>query len=489
MTHAPRILIDEPAPARSPTPFVPVDPKGQTAARRAAEPTQDLEAEQALIAAALLDSEALKVLRSVPPTSFHDERHRLIAAAVARLDDRDVDLVTVRAALEDAGELVRVGGASYLSSLVDVLPDAAHATAYAERVLRLATEREALEALQIAAATWQPENLDRVEAAIRRVREMRTAPSVPSMRVVTWGELRSAELPAKPYLIEPWLRRRDQVLVFAKAGVGKSYWCKTLAVAIVHGIEVFGWKPRKGRVCYIDGEMDAAELRMRLLAIAAGMGVEIPDDGIMIVSRDYLALKQQRLPYMTDAATRDLFLRLIPEDADLVIYDNLSCLIGGEENDAAAMDNLIDFVLRLRGRGQAGIYVHHAGRSGEQRGSTRRVDILDTVVRLEALDEENDRFHVRWDKHRGFSHRDCPEFILELVLDKDPNSGHVIKAEWVQTGIEDERLTRLVAVYRTLQDADPKGKAPTVRDLGTELGMGKTTVAKWLDRARRRGLL
>lgn len=315
------------------------------------------------------------------------------------------------------------------------------------------------------------------------------APVRGPLRAVSWGELRRANLPPKPHLIEPVLRRRDQVLVFAKAGVGKSYFCLTLAAAVVAGVEVFGWKARRGRVCYLDGEMDAGELKMRISAIAAGMGVELPDDALVVISRDYLAFVQQRLPYMTDAETRDLYLRLIPEDVDLVIYDNLSCLIGGEENDSAAMDGLIDFVLRLRGRGQTGIYVHHAGKSGDQRGSTRRVDVLDTVIRLEAPGESDDRFQVLWDKHRGFSRRECPEFALELMLEKDPNTNHVITAEWVQTGIEDEQITRLCAVFRALKEGHPDGKVPTVRELAGELNSSKTRVGVWLQRARERGLL
>ena len=40
------------------------------------------------------------------------------------------------------------------------------------------------------------------------------------------------------------------------------------------------------------------------------------------------------------------------------------------------------WLLRLRRQGVAVLLVHHAGRSGNPRGTSKREDVLDTVIQL-----------------------------------------------------------------------------------------------------------
>ena len=65
-------------------------------------------------------------------------------------------------------------------------------------------------------------------------------------------------------------------------------------------------------------------------------------------------------------------------DAKLVVFDNISTLFGaGPENEAEAWGPAQDLLLGLRRRGVAVLLVHHAGKSGAQRGTSRREDVLD----------------------------------------------------------------------------------------------------------------
>jgi hypothetical protein len=94
---------------------------------------------------------------------------------------------------------------------------------------------------------------------------------------------------------------------------------------------------------------------------------------------------------------------------ELLILDNLSSLGGGiDENDNSALDGQLRWLTKLRHRGYAVLIIHHAGKSGDQRGASRREDILDTTIKLEELKEEElpaDRegatFDMEFTKTRG----------------------------------------------------------------------------------------
>jgi len=68
---------------------------------------------------------------------------------------------------------------------------------------------------------------------------------------------------------------------------------------------------------------------------------------------------------------------------ELIILDNLSSLSGGvDENDNSALDQFLQFLVGVRHRGYAILMIHHAGKSGSQRGASRREDLLDTSIEL-----------------------------------------------------------------------------------------------------------
>jgi AAA domain len=71
------------------------------------------------------------------------------------------------------------------------------------------------------------------------------------------------------------------------------------------------------------------------------------------------------------------------DGADLVILDNLSTLFpNGSESASDAWVPMQNWLLKLRRRGVAVLFVHHAGTNGRQRGTSRREDVLDTVIAL-----------------------------------------------------------------------------------------------------------
>ncbi|AKM84626.1 MAG: Replicative DNA helicase [candidate division Kazan bacterium GW2011_GWA1_50_15] len=141
-------------------------------------PPQNLDAEQSLLGAMLLDKETMaRVVDVVRPEDFYDERHGFVFGAMRELYDshRPVDLVTVTEVLANQGNLERVGGASKLAALTTGTPSAAHAAQYAEIVANKATLRRLISAasmigeLAFKETANLDETLDRAEQALFNV--------------------------------------------------------------------------------------------------------------------------------------------------------------------------------------------------------------------------------------------------------------------------------------------------------------------------------
>lgn len=84
----------------------------------------NLEAEQSVIAAVLLDNDCLDVFTRLKPSHFYTPAHRTIYEAICYLTNHNVavDLVTLSERLKNTGKLEAVGGNEYLTSLMDIIP-------------------------------------------------------------------------------------------------------------------------------------------------------------------------------------------------------------------------------------------------------------------------------------------------------------------------------------------------------------------------------
>ncbi|HXC61863.1 MAG TPA: DnaB-like helicase N-terminal domain-containing protein, partial [Nitrospiria bacterium] len=115
-------------------------------------PPQNLEAEQSVLGAILLDNPALnKALEILAPDDFYKDAHRRIFSAVLDLNERNevIDLITITEHLRQKNELEQVGGAAYLAALVNSVPTAAnirfhskiiHEKALLRNLIQIATE-------------------------------------------------------------------------------------------------------------------------------------------------------------------------------------------------------------------------------------------------------------------------------------------------------------------------------------------------------------
>lgn len=100
-------------------------------------PPQNIEAEQSVLGSLMLDKNVIvSVADMLQPDDFYRNIHAEIYQAMLGLYEKNepIDLVSLTNVLKDKGQLEEIGGAGYLTSLVNIVPTAAHVVHYAKIV-------------------------------------------------------------------------------------------------------------------------------------------------------------------------------------------------------------------------------------------------------------------------------------------------------------------------------------------------------------------
>lgn len=202
--------------------------------------------------------------------------------------------------------------------------------------------------------------------------------------VLTADEMKSLEVPEREYIVRPFLPTSSLSMIYAERGLGKTWLTLSMCVAISHGDDFLSYEvPKERTVLYIDGEMALYDLKSRVVALDAE-----PNENLLLMPSERL-FKYDRPLNINDPDDQGRIEAVIQDlinegrGPDLVVFDNLSSLSGGvDENDNSALDALLRWLVSLRHRELAILLVHHAGKSGDQRGASRREDLLDTSIRL-----------------------------------------------------------------------------------------------------------
>jgi len=271
------------------------------------------------------------------------------------------------------------------------------------------------------------------------------APAKRKLVAVTMEDLIRRDLPPRENILSPWLPKAGLAMIYAKRGVGKTYVALGIAHAVATGGRFLNWTaPKPRRVLYLDGEMCASAMQQRLREIEAGSNNELPGaDYLRFITPD---LQETGIP---DLATEDgqQAVEEWLEDIDLVILDNLSTLCRwGKENEAESWLPVQDWALQLRRRGISVLFIHHAGKGGQQRGTSRREDVLDTVIALRPPPEyEPDRglcVECHFEKARTLVGSDVSPF--EITYETRDGAAH-----WTTRGLEDARKQMVAGLFKS----------------------------------------
>lgn len=267
-------------------------------------------------------------------------------------------------------------------------------------------------------------------------------------------------------LLDPILPEKGLAMLYAARGTGKTLVALCIAFAVATGGQFLKWRaPRPRRVLLIDGEMPAATLQERLAGIiAASPNVVFDPANIKILANDLI--EDGGIGNLASAEVQAEIDQWL-EGIDLLVLDNLSSLTAViRDNDAESWGPIQEWLLRLRRRGISVLIVHHAGKGGQQRGTSRREDVLDTSISLRRPSDycptEGARFEIHLEKARGVHGDAARPFEARMETRGDA-------AVWTVRELEDANQARVKALI---------DDGLSVRDIADETGISKSTVQR-----------
>ena len=165
-------------------------------------PPADMAAEEAVLGAMLLSKDAIAdVVESLRVEDFYRPAHATVYSAILDLyaKGEPADAVMVAGELTKSGEIARIGGASYLHTLVSMVPTAANASYYAEIVSERAVLRRMVTAgtrivqMGYAAEGEVYDLVDRAQAEVYDLTSGRTSEDYSPLRDIFDGTLNEIE--------------------------------------------------------------------------------------------------------------------------------------------------------------------------------------------------------------------------------------------------------------------------------------------------------
>lgn len=299
-------------------------------------------------------------------------------------------------------------------------------------------------------------------------------PSGPRVAAVMVNEFVRMDLPERKVLLSPWLPEQGLAMVHAERGIGKTFFALSCAYAVATGGEFLSFKaPESKNVLYIDGEMPAPAMQERLLQLKLSQPAD--EVRMKIITPD-LQPKDQGSINLSDS-TFQAALSLDVEWADLIVVDNISTLVrGGKENESESWLPVQEWALRQRAEGRSVLWVHHSGKGGTQRGTSRREDVLDTSIGLKRPPDYSPElgavFEVHFQKSRGFTGEDAQPLEVSLEIDERG------KQTWHYRSLESSTYDRCCDL------ANEKLKN---HEIAQELGVNKSTVSRHVKKGKAQG--
>lgn len=244
------------------------------------------EAEEAVLGSLLIDPDAvIKVASFLEPDDFYREKNAWIYQAVLHLHERrePADFVTLVDELERRNQLQEVGGAAYITSLINSVPTAVYVEHYAHIVERTATLRRLIGAAgQIATLAYEEaddinEVVDRAEQIIFNVSERRVRRDLAPVREVMHDVVDRIDflhrhrgdvlgVPSGFTKLDKLLggfQKSDLIILAARPSVGKTSLALNFALNAA--------RRHKKVVGFFSLEMSAEQLVQRLLAVETGI--------------------------------------------------------------------------------------------------------------------------------------------------------------------------------------------------------------------------
>ncbi len=411
-------------------------------------PPQNIEAEQFILGAVLLENEALAAaIENLSPNDFYKEAHKKIFIAMLDLYEKNepIDLITLTEQLNRKEHLEEIGGASYLSALVSLVPTAANAKYHSKIIKEKATLRNLIStATGIITMSYDAEHdinelLDLAETKIFNISEKMVKQSYVHVRDVLKDTIEMVDkLYNKKELITglptgfidldeatTGFHPGDLVVIGARPGMGKTAFCLNIvtnaAIEEKRPIGVFSLEMTKEqlvlRMICSEAEVDSKAVRSgyhskedyRKLVNAAGRLADAPiyiDDTFNSVLD--IRAKARRLK--------------AEHGLGMIVIDYLQ-LMGGVGSHVAREQVISDISRSLKALAKdlsvPVIVISQLNRSCEMRGENKRPMVAD-LRESGAIEQDADTilFLYRDDYYKL---KDAKKGVAELIIAKQRN--------------------------------------------------------------------
>lgn len=444
------------APIRSP--LSPAATAGSVNApgKRLRTPPHNLDAERALLGAIMLKPDAMHdVSVTIYPDSFYADKHRDIFRAILDLFSKGdpIDLLTVSHLLSERHVLDRVGGASYLTELIDAVPAAGNAHYYAGLVQQKAMLRGLIAAAdEIAELGFSnPEDVDAVlDIAEKRVYQITQSPTTQKFVALkdslgeAWERLEhlhntkeetrgvKSGFPALDNLLAGF-QKSDLIILAARPSVGKTSFVLDIArnAAVKHGAKVGFFSLEMGAQQLVD-RMMAAEAKVDAWKLRTG---KLTSDTEFALVQEAMARLAEAPIHIDDQPGNNILKmrsaarRLKNEyGLDLIIVDYLQLMMPTQSRSSDSMVQQVTEISRslknlARELDVPVIALSQLSRAVEQRGGKPRLSDLRDSGSIEQ-DADVVMFIHREDKNNPNSDR---QNIAEILVEKHRNgpTGHI----------------------------------------------------------------
>lgn len=357
-----------------------------------------LEAEEFLLSCCLLDGVDVvtRCLQAgIRAGAFYDTKHGLIYDSILRLfgASKPIDVSIVAEELKTAGQLDQVGGYAFLSQVSSRIPTTAQAGYFIEKVREQALLREIIRTAAgvVEDAYGFSGEIDEFAGAVGQRVMAVTGDRTGLPPIMSDAQLRAAELPEPPMLIEGVMHMGRRVLLLAPSKASKTWTSMDISVSVASGKPWLGFKTHQARVLHIDLELPTWDVKKRREKLCELKGIKEVPQGIDWWSLDgYQRSIDELLPLITARAPLGKYGLIVIEPAYVILGDR-------DENDNADVTNFMNRLAWLaRMTGAAVLCTHHFAKGdaskkeakdrGSGAGAWSRAP--DTGIVLTPLDED-----------------------------------------------------------------------------------------------------
>jgi KaiC/GvpD/RAD55 family RecA-like ATPase len=302
------------------------------------------------------------------------------------------------------------------------------------------------------------------------------------------------QIPRPKRFLLPWLSEGSLTLIYGPRGVGKTWLCLLVAITLtreeIENLEIGTWQPKhKTGVLYVDGEMNNWELQDSIKSLSLPLSPEDKKNPLMILSAHDYVERGERSLTLAEKQMQEAIYKILQENKQIkiLILDNAAALTPGlRENIKDDWDPVNQWLISLRHLGVATILIHHAGKGGQQRGTSGREDAMDTIIKMDypkKYDQSQDYawFKIAFEKSRNLQPGDSKkQFTLRIV--EHPDGGLTWQEEEEAGGKKDgeEKQKQILAAIV---------KNGTNKDISKAFGITEGRVSQLRATAREQGYI